>query len=722
MTITKIEVDSFGKWNNFTLDFSENVNVILGQNEAGKSTICAFLYMMFYGLPSESKKLGIREDWRKRYLPWSGSAMSGTIYFNEGGRSFVLSRKLGKTRRGDKVLLRDASTWEEITDISPDEIGRSFLGIGEEAFLKTLFISQSAAISVSTHEDEILKKLSNLRQSGDEDISYQTVSSAISKAKYELISKNEKAGLLPRLQQKETELEQEVAAVNRLSEQFKNDVLKQASLKQESAELDKEAVDLEEKKKTAKEHERYLAFENTRQERNKLLKRKNENTEKQKARRDRLSDLKKQMESYMTLHTFSRQSVLELSETERLLKGKEVKLKQVSEKKQDLSNLAAEREQEAKKIRLGINIPMIVVAAVVACLGVCFGILLSPVLFLLLPVSILLMVVACLGRKEQKIHKLRLQELDRAIAALHLEIETMDEAALTDEMHQLKQNLKEAFQTAGVGSVQELSQAIEQRQKIQAESEATAKELVLLEETQKQVEADLKQLPEQEPAETFNEKAICFAGESVEKIDALISENHRRQLVNRTALEETTHHINIAFSGTRSTDVILTELADVRDKIEQYEHYYQALCLAEETMEKSYLQLKQDFAPLLNDCVGAVLTELTEGKYSEIKVSDDYKMMLRDKESGEIVSAEYLSSGAYDVLYLALRFGIIRTILPDRHPFLILDDAFLQLDDRRAKLAADFLQKACSGGQVLYFTCHESQVSLFSEDCNKIIL
>ena len=263
MKITKIEIGHFGKWENFSLDFTDGIQVIYGRNEAGKSTICAFLQAMFYGLPNERKAIGIREDLRKRYAPWDGSPMEGNVFFEHAGRKYVLTRRLGKTRKGDKVSLKDGTTWEELSEIPETEIGRTFFGVGEEAFLKTLFISQLGAAIRSDDEDEILKRLSNLKQSGSEDISYQAAAQALEKAKYELISKSEKAGLIPRTEQEKEQLEFEYKEAVRLSEQYRTDVLCHGELVRLGNQLREEEKTLSKQKELAKEHERFLALAKT---------------------------------------------------------------------------------------------------------------------------------------------------------------------------------------------------------------------------------------------------------------------------------------------------------------------------------------------------------------------------------------------------------------------------------------------------------------------------
>ena len=49
MTFNKIYIGAFGSLKDFTLELDRGLNVIFGENENGKSTIMAFIKMMFYG-------------------------------------------------------------------------------------------------------------------------------------------------------------------------------------------------------------------------------------------------------------------------------------------------------------------------------------------------------------------------------------------------------------------------------------------------------------------------------------------------------------------------------------------------------------------------------------------------------------------------------------------------------------------------------------------------
>ena len=78
MKINKLTA-SFGKLENESLSFHSGLNVIYAPNESGKSTWCAFIRAMLYGVDSaERARAGYLPD-KLRYAPWSGAPMEGTM-------------------------------------------------------------------------------------------------------------------------------------------------------------------------------------------------------------------------------------------------------------------------------------------------------------------------------------------------------------------------------------------------------------------------------------------------------------------------------------------------------------------------------------------------------------------------------------------------------------------------------------------------------------------
>ena len=719
MIITKIEIDNFGKYKNFTLDLNAGLNVILGRNEAGKSTLCAFLYAMFYGLPNESKKLGIREDARKRYLPWSGDAMSGTVYFEHDGRSYILSRKFAKTKRGDKVSLKDGTTWEEIDDISADDIGHRFLGLGEGGFLKTLFISQLGAAISPDGDDEVLKKLSNLGQSGAEDTSYQAASAAIFKAQHEIISKSERAGILPRLEQEKEQLEYELAESKRVSEKFKNDAILQNQLKQETEQLNENLSELKKQKELAKAHQRMLDAQKTKNELNILSERKSENDKRIEEQQKKLDECNKQFEQYKFTENISQSDLIALAQTENEFNSLKEELRDIDALKERLIVLKEQQQELINKQKPSINIKMLIIAAAISVLVIIFGVTLSLAYLILLPIGILFGVGSFIGRFGSKTKKEELVILEDEINLLEEETNSEKINEINEKLTEKQKQIDAVLLASGATDVHQLAQLIADKNQLAQTITSVKNELSLLLEAQQQIEDDLKRIPA-ENVEIFSDDVYNYNGKTSEEIDLLIADMHTKQLENQREYENVRYRVEEATSGVRSSDIILTEINATQEKIEQYNFHYKALAMAQEALSRSYSEIKQGFAPVLNEHAGEIVKLLTDGKYGEMKVADDYKIRLR--ENNEFVDAEFLSSGTYDILYFALRLGIAKVIFNDKIPMLILDDTFLQMDDNRAKRTADYLNNNFIAEQIIYFTCHKSQADLFGNNANRIIL
>ena len=93
---------TFGKLEHQTLTLDPGLNVIHAPNEWGKSTWCAFLVAMLYGIDTRERSTQTALADKERYAPWSGSPMSGQIRLNWNGRDITIERRSkGRSVFGD---------------------------------------------------------------------------------------------------------------------------------------------------------------------------------------------------------------------------------------------------------------------------------------------------------------------------------------------------------------------------------------------------------------------------------------------------------------------------------------------------------------------------------------------------------------------------------------------------------------------------------------------
>lgn len=154
MRLIKCHIENFGKLSQFDYEFNETKNVILKDNGWGKSTFAAFIKVMFYGFENP-KKTNAYENERKRFSPWNGGVYGGTISFEVGEKSYILTRTFGQKERDDSFSLLDASTMLESLDYTTN-IGEEIFNINRESFKNTIFVGQDSCETRSTGDIENL--------------------------------------------------------------------------------------------------------------------------------------------------------------------------------------------------------------------------------------------------------------------------------------------------------------------------------------------------------------------------------------------------------------------------------------------------------------------------------------------------------------------------------------------------------------------------------------
>ncbi len=180
MKIRKVQINGFGNIENKTIDFSDGINLIYGENEAGKSTLVNFIKCVFYGV-NKNKAGGEYSDYEK-YKPWKDIDFSGKIEYELQGKTYTVFRDFN--RNNCKVY--DENGNDITNEFSKDksrgsEVGLVHFGVDEETFINTLFVNQNATSVELTSQKSIMQKLTNILQSGQENVSFEKIKAKLQK-------------------------------------------------------------------------------------------------------------------------------------------------------------------------------------------------------------------------------------------------------------------------------------------------------------------------------------------------------------------------------------------------------------------------------------------------------------------------------------------------------------------------------------------------------------
>lgn len=194
MKIKKIKINGFGKLKNKEINFDNNINLIYGKNENGKTTLLKFICGMLYGI-SKNKNGREMSDF-DRYMPWDTEEFSGKLVYElDNKKTFEIFREFKKK----SPQIYDENSKDITKEFNIDKNKGSLFfneqtGIDEELFLNTAVSAQKENILDKSTQNILIQKLTNLVSTGDDNISYKKTMEKLNKKLVEEVGNERTAG------------------------------------------------------------------------------------------------------------------------------------------------------------------------------------------------------------------------------------------------------------------------------------------------------------------------------------------------------------------------------------------------------------------------------------------------------------------------------------------------------------------------------------------------
>ena len=181
MQINKININNYGNLSNKEINLDNKINIIYGKNEAGKSTLLNFIESMFFGAnKNKDKKLIPDFD---RYNPWNNGEYSGTIdYQLENGEEFHIYRDFKK--KNPQILNKlgkDISQEFNIDKKNGNQFFTEQTGMDRSLIDSTIITEQNQVELDEGTQNQLLQKIANLSESGEEELSYKKIMDKLNK-------------------------------------------------------------------------------------------------------------------------------------------------------------------------------------------------------------------------------------------------------------------------------------------------------------------------------------------------------------------------------------------------------------------------------------------------------------------------------------------------------------------------------------------------------------
>ena len=695
---------TFGKLNQQTLTLEDGLNVIHAPNEWGKSTWCAFITAMLYGIDTRQRNTEAQLSDKEHYAPWSGAPMAGRMEISWEGRKITIER----TSKGRGFLNQfrayETDTGFDVPQLQAETCGLTLLGVEKEVFQRSAFLKQTD-LPVSD-VPALRSRLNALVSTGDESGTAELLAKKLKDLKNKC--RHNKTGLLPEAE--------------RVRDGLLEKLEKRLSFREQHARLTERLVQLEDQGAKLGNHRDALAYQENFSYAQKLT-----------AAQAAASDAKQDYEAMQT--------ACKALPAEAEVRNQLSVLRQYREEKESLQLQAqmlppaptaptipevfrgldgmealqkAEKDKKAydalaeNKPKFPIPLSAILPATAILLSQIPgFGLYLAP-----LPFIGLLVIYILYGRKA-KVHQKELDNLLSQYPGISPDRwEAVAKAYLTQDEEYLKE--KQAYDEE-CRSIKDAVSAL------QAKIEALTKGQSLA-----QYEWQLQSVLEKHSAlgdkkRIYTQKAeLAQTLEGSQKIapppalpdeltwtapetDRLLSDNKAQQNNVRHQLGQ----LQGQMEALGQEDALTRELGKVRSRIAELEKYYKALETAMAFLEKARAELQKRFAPRISQKAQDYMGRLTGGRYTRLFLDGDFVLNAGTAEDITPRPSRWRSDGTVDQLYLALRLAVSQELLPGAP--IILDDALVRFDDTRLKAALDLLREEGESRQIILFSCQKRE-------------
>lgn len=810
MIIDELNLIGFGKFNNKTIQFQQGINIIYGENEAGKTTVHSFINGMFYGFLKPYARRTIYLEEHEKYNPWSSSRYAGLIKFKYDGKNYSIEREFTKGNESTLVLLDD--TGEDITNsIDNGNKGRvlqpgfHFFGFNDAVYSNTISIKQLGSKTEESLAGEVRDKLVNVSTTLDDNLSIERAIEELDKSLKDIGTIRATTSNYGRLSKELEELKIERKRILAYKAEYNQILDSDASLNEEIKHKEKELEFLKNRLNNAMVVEKIKIYNEAKDLEAAIVK---------------LDSRVKKYEKYRLLSMEDYSKGINLSNRLEYLNERNVELEnqlaQADARLEDLQNTSIKEievndnldsdymryeELEEEKSTILYNndrnqmeflkrdyqnsnndkgkYNLICLINLILSIGLSiFSIITSN--YTLLLVNVITVGGILYSLSKIKDIKVLIEEIQYKIGEMEskdqIREDTVKEIEETQDIILKKYNVKSKVELKGLleeirynlyknrernrvlieekEKKENILERIEELKNEEKENNSLLKEIL-----NKNMSSDLDEFKKSLEKKEMYEDTIVELETKKHLLDKVLGkftlidlERDLKEYINsRLSIEENLSADELKKNIDEKNQEIsnekiekrgleerlkvlnreLSKLVEIDEEIKRNDNLIlkldkkrEAIEMAKNTIESLSKDIHRQFAPTINKKIGRIIENITDGKYTNIRVDDKLDMGISNPITGEIINVNSLSGGTIDQLYFSLRYGVIDSIREEAPP-LILDDCFIQYDDNRLKNMMNFLLDISKDRQIILFTCHKREMEILDkmgEDFNLIKL
>lgn len=739
MKIIRLDLISFGRFNNYTIEFGDKFNLIYGLNESGKTTISKFIEGVFYGFVKPYLKRTVFTEDYEKYRPWNSENYEGSILVEKDNKRYVIYRNF-KEKYFNIFNETTGNNETELDGFNQDNLsfpGEYFFKMPSDIFKSTVFSNLKELDAENKNVSSIVDMLLNSSDSNNDSVSFKKALDNLEKMKSNIGTKQSKAKPLGSLYQKKFDLEDEIKNINKDKKEYEDSLnkLNEYKLRHEKLLLNKEKlVNLHKKNDIEK-------IEDAKNYKMQILKEKAsllDKVSKIKYINDIDEDDVNNLEYQNKLLNDNRITFNELSKEKKLLSKDYYQLKAKLSNYETIRDYIDEMNNLIKKLNgisklklklliIGVIVTLII-AGMIYMTGYTKEIVIAPVLF------VLYYILVSISNKFKKLSYNR--QLNKIVQKVN-QITNMSYKNYNEVINNFRydSNMDKSIDYLSKLEVQlqdidsKLDSIINEDESSKSKinnilsSSRNLKNIDVEDYRRKKIEYNqlMDRISDKDVQlqKISSEYDFSILLEDVNSVSIKLEDNDIKDinLLNKEIDESIEENAKL-FERTKilekSVNLLLEKeekLADINDNIQKYESEITSIELAMDLINKSINKLHKNFIPRINKKVSEMMAYSTKYK-DRFRVDENLDVSIYD--GVKFYEQKHLSSGTFDLLSVFIRISVLEELMGLDY-LMILDDCFVQLDDVRYKKCLDLLFKISNSNQIILFSCQNRDEQLLNE-------
>lgn len=687
MKILRLEIKRFGRFEDQTIEFADGINIVIGGNESGKTTIAEAICAVLFEDPARLTPTISRFAYWQSEHPF----LLHLEYISEN-RHYRLTKDVST----ELSMLEEVETgtrWNSHKEVQ-EQIYKA-LGFNERDFFEaTAFLRQGDLARVNRHANLVKDKLERLFNSNKDEVLASRLLEKLGVRVHELEGNDSQGGEIAQLQKRliglEAELQTSKSKTAELLETRKRVHANNVELRDSQLRFD----DQHERFKKSK-----LAFEAS------------QNLEKERelyldlARRTReAQEIKNMITSKKdTLKSLTRIERADLKACESLATQRTIYEGKVQDFEQRLERERESIDQATPKswYRYIVGGALVAVAAaVIVYLNA------KDPLFLASAGAAFVVAISAAGLWFSG------QRAFSTAQAKYSEVKTR----LEDERETLHKNvetLDALLRRFKVKDVDEMAESYEQYRDLDRDVKnmVVRYEAILGENNLKDLEIDLAKITEKmneqgKILEQYRSYAVSAA--DLEELQREVADLDRKLTRLREEAKMLNHKLEFLESGTDIMAPLQERIEDVKRKVELLRNESEQLKIVTRYLEEARRKVLKSSIELLEEESSSYLSALTAGTWSKVRL-DRHNLSCEISPDGInwYKSEDSLSVSAADSLHISLRLAMVKVLANDRKPPLVMEDPFVNLDRVRRSEAERALRTISEDFQVIFLTADQ---------------